>query len=929
MKHCFTIVFLIFNTLQIVLCQTSAILIDEVFDEVPIAKVFDVLETKYGLQIAYDYETVANIVIHKKIVNQSLDLALKQIFADTHLEYQLKNTRLFIRSEEITTQVPALQEFFLQGQVLDAHTGQGLEFATIFSKTNNKGCSTNAAGRFQLKIQTDKKAGELVVQYLGYLPRTIVWTSKKKLKNLKINLEPKSLGFEEITITEQLPTMTTAKDGKALVFHTEKLKTLPSFIGGRDIFRGIQLLPGIAADDDLSAELRIRGGTGDESMVIFDGITLYKTDHYFGIFSAVNSSIVNKANIYKNTFPVEYGGRTSGVVEFFTKEVERPKFGGGIEVDLLTSNAYLESPIGEKMTFLLGGRITNKNVAATHLFNLLDQKTSTPNKTENYIAASTTGNNNGNQPPVNNNVSRNQLLAYEPNFTFYDFNAKWTWDVRPSTRITAHYFQGYDEFHYDYTQEYTVGEPRKRKTNVTETYSEAANWLNKGWSVQVAEKWTDRFRSNLNISNSGYKDDKLSTSELFSFDTRRPLPTGEVNPLPGSERTTINTNSNYNEINGFDLNLKNEWELNDQQAFTFGYNYIRNKVVVDLIVDEISILDQAPTASQQSVYGQYNYRSLDDKWKIGLGLRSTYYSVTNKNYWSPRINLTYQASKPVKLKAAWSYYNQFLRRNYYEERFGRTYEFWVMADDTLFPVSTSTNWMTGFNFFHDFIEIDVEFYHKKTTGILEYALSDVGLIAPQDMDRDYVYDFFAGNRISKGIDVLLKKNIKNYSTWIAYTLSKTTHRFKTIRDGEPFPATDDQRHQIKWVNQFKYKKFDFSATYIYSSGRPYTDLSNFTEETPRDRENLNPSDLISYLESYQRIDIGVNYNFKLGKTNGIVGLSIFNLLNRKNVKYRQYILSVRDPENTRADNSRVENTVLGTELQMLDFTPNLSFSLRF
>ena len=927
MKHCFTILFLIFSLLSSTLCQTSTIIIEESFDKVAIVEVFDILKTKYNLQIAYDYEAVANIVIRENISKQPLDLALKQLFEHTNLEYQLKENRLFVRSIETNNQVPVLSEILLQGQIMDGQTGQALEFATIFSKPDNKGSSTDASGHFQLTIKTDKKEGELVAQYLGYIPRTIIWTTKKDVQNLQISLEPKSLGFEEVTITEQLPTVQTAKDGGALVFNTSKLNTLPSFIGGRDAFRSIQLLPGIAADDDLSAELRIRGGTGDESMVIFDGITLYKTDHYFGIFSAVNSSIVNQANIYKNTFPVEYGGRTSGVVEFFTNEAEHSKVGGGFEVDLLTSNAYLELPIGKKMTLLLGGRITNKNVAATNLFSLLDQKTSTPNKTENYIAG---GNNNGNSAPQPqaNNVSRNELLAYEPNFTFYDFNVKWAWNIRPTTRIAAHYFQGYDEFSYDYIQEYTVGAARKRRTNVTETYSEAANWLNKGWSIQASEKWTERFQSNLNISQSGYQDEKLSTSKLYSFDTRRPLPSGAINIAPDSEKTVINTNNNFNKIDGFDLNFKNEWQIDAQQALTFGFNYIHNKVVVDLVVDDKSILDQKPSASQQAAYAQYNFSSLEDKWKVGLGLRSTYYSITNKNYWSPRVNLTYKASQALQLKAAWSLYNQFLRRNYYEERFGRTHEFWVMANDKRFPVAASTNWMTGFNFFHEFIEIDVEVYHKKTTGVLEYALSDIGLSAAQDADRDYVYDFFDGFRIAKGVDVLLKKNIKAYSAWVAYTLSKTTHSFEKINKGDPFPARDDRRHQFKWVNQLKYKQFDFSATYVFASGRPYTDLSNFTD-APQDRQDLEPTARLSYLASYQRVDIGATYNFKLGKTNGLIGLSVFNLLNRKNVKYRQYVLSVRDPENTGSGQSRPRNTVLGTELQMLDFTPNLSFSLRF
>jgi len=515
------------------------------------------------------------------------------------------------------------------------------------------------------------------------------------------------------------------------------------------------------------------------------------------------------------------------------------------------------------MTLLLGGRITNKNVATTNLFSLLEQKTSAPNRTQNFIAGAG-GNNNGNsaQQPGANNVSRNELLAYEPNFTFYDFNVKWA-----------------------------VGAPKKRRTNVTETYTEAANWLNKGWSIQASEKWTDRFQSNINISQSGHQDEKLSTSTLNSFDTKRPLPSGKIVIAPNSEKTTINTNNNFNKIDGFDINFKNEWQIDEQQALTFGLNYINNKVVVDLVVDDESILDKKLNTNQQAAYAQYNFNSLDKKWKIGLGLRSTYYSTTNKNYWSPRINLNYKVNKPLQIKAAWSRYNQFLRRNYYEERFGRTHEFWVMANDARFPVAASTNWMAGFNFFHEFIEIDVELYHKKTTGILEYALSDIGLNA-------------------------------------TYTLSKTTHSFEKIKKGTLFPGRDDRRHQFKWVNQYKFKQFDFSATYVFASGRPYTDLSNFTG-VPQNRQNLEPTARISYLASYQRVDIGANYNFKWGKTNGLIGLSIFNLLNRKNVKYRQYVLSVRDPENTGSGQSRPRNTVLGTELQMLDFTPNLSFSLHF
>ena len=144
-----------------------------------------------------------------------------------------------------------------------------------------------------------------------------------------------------------------------------------------------------------------------------------------------------------------------------------------------------------------------------------------------------------------------------------------------------------------------------------------------------------------------------------------------------------------------------------------------------------------------------------------------------------------------------------------------------------------------------------------------------------------------------------------------------------ISDGEAFPSQDDRRHQLKWIHQYRYKKFDFAATYIYSSGRPYTDWEKIENQTPRDQ--LRADDRISILPNYQRVDVSAGYNFDWGISKARIGVSIFNLLDRENVKYRQYIHSV---PNQRED-KRSFNQVTGTEVLMLDFTPNLSFSINF
>ena len=754
-----------------------------------------------------------------------------------------------------------------------------------------------------------------MIQHLGYLPKTVYWQDTSSNQLFTINLTAKSHEFNTITVTERIPTISTSQANNATTINVNQLNGLPSFVGGPDLLRNIQLLPGISADDDLSAELRVRGSNGDENMVILDGITLYKVDHFFGVFSAINSRVVNQVNVYKNAFPAQYGGRTASVIEFTTADTPITKIGGGFDINLLTSSADLYVPLGEKMAVQVAGRLTNKNVASTDLFNILNQEMQTPT-TRNPRPPS-----NSNNPPPRTVISRNELVAYEPNFKFYDFNAKWAWKLSPTTNFSAHYFQGYDAFDYNYTQDFTVGARGRGRTLNNENYEEKSDWKNRGVSGKIDQLWSDRLASQLVVAYSAYESNTQSTTSLTQVDLRR-----DDSPAENTRDTISLINDNFNGIEGTDVNIKNTLTITPQQQFIFGYNYLKNDLAVDLAVDDQSVLDNHPSAKQHAIYGQYEVSLLENQWKISAGFRGTHYSLTNQLYWSPRLSTWFQANEKLQLKGSWSRYNQFLRRNYYEDRFGRSNEFWVLGNDRRFPVSTATNWMLGFNLLTDFFELDVEYFQKNTEGIIEYAQTNLGLNAIPQPANTNPFRIFRGDRLAKGVDILLKKSGKNYSSWVAYTLSKTTNSFNAIRRGTPYPSKDDRRHQLKWVNQYRFKQFDFSATYIYSSGRPYTDLSNFTDN-PRDRGGTPLADQITYLESYQRVDLGVNYRFNWAKTKNTIGFSIFNLLNRQNVKYRQYILSVTDPDPE--PGQRPRNTVLGTELQMLHFTPNLSFSVQF
>ena len=106
------------------------------------------------------------------------------------------------------------------------------------------------------------------------------------------------------------------------------LKSLPGF-GEVDIFRSLQLLPGISGTNESSSGLYVRGGTPDQNLVLLDGMTVYNVDHFFGFFSAFNADAIKDIQMFKGGFPAKYGGRISSVVDLTGKTGDFKNRGSG------------------------------------------------------------------------------------------------------------------------------------------------------------------------------------------------------------------------------------------------------------------------------------------------------------------------------------------------------------------------------------------------------------------------------------------------------------------------------------------------------------------------------------------------------------------------------------------------------------------------
>ena len=95
-------------------------------------------------------------------------------------------------------------------------------------------------------------------------------------------------------------------------------------LGEADLFRALQRVPGVGTRDEYTAELRVRGGSWDQTAVYFDGVPLFNPLHGTGLLSAVTTDAVGAAFLHAGVQPAELRSAGAGVVT-----ATRAGWGGG------------------------------------------------------------------------------------------------------------------------------------------------------------------------------------------------------------------------------------------------------------------------------------------------------------------------------------------------------------------------------------------------------------------------------------------------------------------------------------------------------------------------------------------------------------------------------------------------------------------------
>lgn len=864
--------------------------------------VFLDLRISERLTFEFNEEDVKDIRISQTIPRMPLKDALAMLLQGTDLTFELKPPKTVVifkdpdygKTDLDPSEFEATSfDITISGTLKDKASGETLPYAAVLVKGTNKGEYTNGDGYFTIyKVPSDTAL--LEIQYLGYHTLHFRLTPENVKQDLLIEMEVIGQQLQEIVlVAEKEEQLLKASTGVSKVGITPAaIATLPSF-GEKDIFRSLQLLPGISGSNESSSGLYVRGGTPDQNLILFDEFTVYHVDHLFGFFSAFNSNALKDVQLYKGGFGSKYGGRLSSVVELTGKDGNSQKFNMGGGLSLLSFNGFAESPFAKgKGSFLVAGRRSFQSNFYSNIFNDFTNS-------GNDDTPGSGGGGGGFGPPGGGRFGQQQA---QPSSFFYDLNAKATYRLNKKDIVSFSFYNGQDNLDNSRDANQNAFGNRNVDFSFDRQNTDLTKWGNWGSALKWSRRWSDKFYSNLNVSYSNYYSERDRSDETTV--TRE-----------DSTFTISNGIYEYNNLKDYSLRLDNEWQLSSQNELEFGlqssYNDIQYQYRQNDSIDVLNRLDQGYT---NSIYIQDRH-TFNQKLILTGGLRANHYSVTGELYIEPRASLTYYISEDLKLKGAWGKYNQFATRIVREDIQQGSRDFWLLANDETVPISSATHYIAGASYETGTLLFDVEAYRKDLDGLSEYTTRFTPSGFGPNSTLDYEEFFYTGNGVAKGIEFLVQKKIGRLTGWVGYTLGEVKYDFDAFGD-EPFHANQDQTHELKLVGNYKLGNWTFGSTFIYATGRPYTAPTGFYEVTLLDGSTADffeVSDKNAFrLPDYHRFDISGTYDFRLGLSKASLGISVYNLYGRKNVWYKEYEV--------------VEGELLETNVSLLGFTPSLFFN---
>lgn len=759
------------------------------------------------------------------------------------------------------------EKSIISGKVIDGQTTEPLAFANITFFNSDLGTFSDDKGNFS--IENLHQVDSLLISYVGYKSLVIKLDSNYYETHHNFALLPISIFLQEVTVYSHSYNGINTSDFESFSIESEKLKNIS--VGMPDILRSIQALPGIAVNNEFKADFNVRGGNQDENLVLVNSAAVYEPFHIkeasnasVGIF---NMDLIQKVDMITGGFSAKYGDRMSSVLNIKYREGSKTNFKGTASLSLAYLDGYIEGPITDKASFILGIRKSYLE----YLLSLIDYK---------------------------------DISSAKP--SFYDLQGVLAYHFSSSHKILFEFIHAGDDFSYEPSQQNLLSpyigtfqnQSAEFLSSKSETENYKASYYSNLFDVQSINLLSSRTLLRTALSYYMQTDNEY---RLFLRDENQKISIlqddTEYYDNINTERLTYDTLN----IETFELKSEimhqfyNSYELNAgvslqhifyNQAADDIYKYTRKNNLANPNLEDVYTLiltgeygKVQPIKVHSYKYNAYleNILHLNNNLTVNIGGRADYFDLNKDFTLSPRINIGYVLSNNTKLRAAWGYFYQ---SPIYHQL--KTSE----QSDTNTQSQLAVHYIAGLE--HSirlsreegsYLNLKIEAYYKDYHNLIS---SYFGTFERLTYSR---YNDAVGS--AKGLDIYTILNVPGFYCWLSYGLLFTNEDKITDMIGE-YPRYTDQRHTLSFVSNFDLgASWYFTLRAYYGSGFPYTPKTAVNNNGNWEWKSKETHS--DYLPAYKRIDIrlGKDFNFFNSILNVFVDVSnVFNFNNIQSFEYK-------------------------------------------
>lgn len=348
----------------------------------------------------------------------------------------------------------------LDGFITDASNGETLISANVILEGTFRGATTNLSGYYAI---SGIEPGTYTVRYsyigFGTVTREVVLAAGESVR-LDIELATTEELLETLEVSADRITEGEQRSIGVSQIGVATIQQLPQ-VFEPDVFRSLQLLPGVAQSSDYSSGLYIRGGDPAQTLILLDRTKIYNPSHVFGFFSTFNTDAIKDVRLYKGGFPANYGGVLGSVLDIQNKDGNRRETHGKLSIGLLASRAFAEGPYSRGSWMVAVRRSTLEPILG----------------------------------------ALQSIDAVPRAFYFYDFNGKINLDASRNDKLSLSFYTGSDYLRSAFTEGIEI---KLRYGNRTV----AGSWVH---------LWSNQFFSNVTLTTSWYESMPRATFSGTNF----------------------------------------------------------------------------------------------------------------------------------------------------------------------------------------------------------------------------------------------------------------------------------------------------------------------------------------------------------------------------------------------------------------------------